>query len=88
MAVVVATRTFKRYPKEASQQELQGKASIRVSVNEYGKITSCELKASTGNEILDTAALDMVNSGAETTQIPNALRGKEFAVDIPVSFVR
>jgi len=88
MAVIVATRTFKRYPKEAAQQGLQGKASIRVSVNEYGKIMSCELKVSTGHEILDTAALDMVKNAAASAQIPNALRGKEFAVDIPVSFVR
>jgi len=44
------------------------------------------VKASSGYEILDNQALDMVKKAKPLTPIPAALRGREFTVDIPVIF--
>jgi TonB family protein len=44
------------------------------------------VKSSSGYEILDNVAVDMIKKAKPLTPIPAALRGKEFTVDIPVIF--
>ena len=64
----------------------QGRVEIRLVVGANGMIQSSLVKASSGYEILDNQALDMVMKAKPLTPIPAALRGREFSVDIPVIF--
>ena len=86
LALIVAARRYKRYPAQAMDKGWQGKVEIRLVVGANGTIQSSLVKASSGYEILDNQALDMVKKAKPLTPIPAALRGREFTVDIPVIF--
>jgi protein TonB len=51
-----------------------------------GMIASATIKTSSGHEILDNQALDMLKKGKTTVPIPASLRGREFLIDVPVIF--
>jgi protein TonB len=86
LALIGAARRYKRYPAQAMDKGWQGKVEIRLVVGANGTIQSSLVKASSGYEILDNQALDMVKKAKPLTPIPAALRGREFTVDIPVIF--
>ena len=86
LALIGAARRYKRYPAQAMDRGWQGRVEIRLVVGANGTIQSSLVKASSGYEILDNQALDMVKKAKPLTPIPAALRGREFSVDIPVIF--
>ncbi len=86
LALIGVARRYKRYPAQAMDQGWQGRVEIRLVVGANGAIQSSLVKASSGYEILDNQALDMVKKAKPLTPIPAALRGREFTVDIPVIF--
>jgi protein TonB len=55
-------------------------------VGANGMISSISVLTSAGHEILDKQALDMIQKAKGATQIPAALRGKEFSLEIPVFY--
>jgi protein TonB len=84
LQVIAATSRFKRYPREAMDNNWEGRAHVRVSFGADGRRTSIVVVRSSGHEILDQQAIDMV---AKTfVPVPPALRGKEFAFEFPVDF--
>ena len=86
LSLIVVARRYKRYPAQAMDRGWQGRVEIRLVVGANGAIQSSLIRASSGYEILDNQALDMVNKAKPLTPIPAALRGREFTVDIPVIF--
>jgi protein TonB len=86
LALIVTARRYKRYPAQAMDKGWQGRVEIRLVVGANGTIQSSLVKASSGYEILDNQALDMVKKAKPLTPIPAALHGREFTVDIPVIF--
>jgi protein TonB len=86
LALIGVARRYKRYPAQAMDKGWQGRVEIRLVVGANGAIQSSLVKASSGYEILDNQALDMVNKAKPLTPIPAALWGREFTVDIPVIF--
>jgi protein TonB len=86
LALIVVARRYKRYPAQAMDKGWQGKVEIRLVVGANGAIQSSLVMVSSGYEILDNQALDMVIKAKPLTPIPAALRGREFTVNIPVIF--
>lgn len=86
LALIGAARRYKRYPAQAMDRGWQGRVEIRLVVGANGMIRSSVVKTSSGYEVLDSQALDMVRKAKPLTPIPAALRGREFSVDIPVIF--
>jgi protein TonB len=86
LALIGAAKRYKRYPAQAMQNGWTGKAEIRLVIGANGMIQSAAIKTSTGFSLLDDTALDMIKKAKPLTQIPPALRGKEFTVDVPVIF--
>jgi len=86
LALIGAARRYKRYPAQAMDKGWQGKVEVRLVVGANGATKSSLVKASSGYEILDNQALDMVKKAKPLAPIPAALRGREFTVDIPVIF--
>jgi len=84
LALIDAARRYKRYPVQAMERGWQGRVEIRVVIGADGMIKRTLVKTSSSYQILDDQALDMVKRAL--TQIPSALRGREFSVDIPVIF--
>lgn len=86
MEILAATRRYRRYPAQAMEKGWQGKVEIRLLIGANGMIQTTTVKTSSGHQILDDTALDMVKKAKPMTQIPTALRGKEFTIDVPVIF--
>lgn len=86
LALISAARRYKRYPAQAMERGWQGKVEIRLVIGGDGRIRSASVRTSSGYGILDQQALDMITKGKTLAQIPAALRGKDFFVDVPVIF--
>ena len=86
LAVAVQARRFKRYPAQAMASGWAGTAEVRIEVGSDGRPRSATIARSSGHEVLDRAALVTIDSGALRARLPESLRGKAFAVVLPVVF--
>jgi protein TonB len=86
LALIVATRRYKRYPAIAMEKGWQGRVEVRMVIGANGMIASASIKTGSGHDILDNQALDMLKKGKTTVPIPASLRGREFSIDVPVIF--
>ncbi len=86
LALIVATKRYKRYPAIAMEKGWQGRVEVHMDIGANGMIAGATIKTSSGHEILDNQALDMLKKGKTTVPVPASLRGREFSFDIPVIF--
>ena len=86
LAVASQARRFKRYPAQAMASGWEGSAEIRVEVGSDGRPRTATVARSSGYELLDRAALAMIDAGAVRARLPESLRGKAFAVALAVVF--
>jgi protein TonB len=84
--LVSAAKNYMRYPPQARERGWEGRVEIRLIIGASGAIKSAVVKTSSRYQVLDDQALDMIKKGQSRLQIPPALRGREFSVDIPVTF--
>ncbi len=80
-------RQHKRYPRFARDNNWEGRVDLRVAFAENGAIASLGVKQSSGREVLDEAAREMIRNAQAQAPLPPALRGKAFALDISVDFL-
>lgn len=86
LAVIEAARRYKHYPRVALDNNWQGRAEVHMAIGADGSIAALSVRASSGHEILDREALDMIRKATPLTPIPANLRGTAFTLDIPVVF--
>jgi protein TonB len=63
-----------------------GTSEVRLEVGGDGRPRPATVGRSSGHESLDRAALSMIDAGALRARTPESLRGKAFAVVLPVVF--
>ncbi len=86
LAIAGEARGLRRYPEAARRAGLTGTVEVRVSVRSGGAVRQAELYRSSGHAVLDAAALDMLGRAARRADLPESLRGRDFAVLLPVAF--
>ena len=86
LAVAVQARRFKRYPAQAMASGWAGTAEVRIEVGSDGRPRPAAIVRSSGHEVLDRAALVTIDAGTLRARLPDSLRGKAFAVVLPVVF--
>lgn len=86
LALIDATKRYRRYPMQAMDRGWQGRVEIRLVIDANGTIKNAVIKTSSRYAVLDDQALDMVKKGKSFARIPPALSGREFTVDVPVIF--
>lgn len=86
LAIASQARRFKRYPAEAKASGWAGVTEVRLEVGAEGLPRPASVTRSSGHEALDRAALAMIDAGAARARLPDSLRGREFAVSLPVEF--
>ncbi len=86
MDLLRMARNYKRYPRVAMDNNWEGRAVVRMVIGANGLISSITVISTSGHEILDKQAVDMIQKAKPRVQIPAALRGKEFPVEIPVIY--
>ena len=78
---------FKLYPDEARSQGMQGETVVRIRIDRQGTIRYYILERSTGFQLLDKAAIDMVKRANPVPAVPNDYpQGDLIEFLIPVNF--
>jgi periplasmic protein TonB len=76
---------LKRYPRAAIDNNWAGRVVVAVTVRANG-VPSYSVRISSGHTVLDQQALEMISKAQARTEVPAALRGREFRFEIPVDF--
>lgn len=84
VALISAAKRYKTNPRVEGMRDIrQARAEVVLVIGANGMIASISIKKSAGHEVLDRNALDTLRKAKPFVQIPPALRGKEFSVEIP-----
>lgn len=81
-----AISKHKKYPKIAAMRNWQGEAIVELELDGNGKLKSKKIIQSSGHEVLDKQALEMVEKALPFPAPPEALRGSNFTITVPVPF--
>lgn len=81
-----AIAKHKQYPKIAAMRGWQGECLLDLKLDGNGKVLSSSVKESSGFEVLDNQALEMVRKASPFPAPPDVLRGRNFNIIVPVSF--
>ncbi len=84
--LAAAIAKYKQYPKIAQMRGWQGLIIIELQLNPQGAVIYSQIKKSSGYDVLDQEALEMIKRAAPFPQPPEALRSKNFTVLVPISF--
>jgi protein TonB len=71
-----------KYPMLAVRRKWQGKAVVEMRLSDDGAVTQVVLVESTGKEVLDDAALEMIRASLPLPKPPRGVR----SVKVPVVF--
>lgn len=86
LALAIQARRFKRYPAQAQAQAWAGTAEVRLALAAGGRPEGATLTKSSGYEVLDRAALEMMDTAVQRTPVPTMLQAQAFSVTLPVVF--
>jgi protein TonB len=86
LALIGAAKRHKLYPSQAIARGWEGRVEIRLLIAADGALSGASVKRSSGHDMLDWQSLDMLRKAHALTPIPPALRGRDFAVEIPVVY--
>lgn len=77
---------YKQYPRIAEMRGWQGVVEIDIQLDGNGSLITTEIHTSSGYELLDNQALEMVKKASPMPTPPEGLRNKIFKVMVPISF--
>lgn len=86
IALAAQARRFRTYPAIAQERNLAGRVDVEVVLLPFGQ-TDFQLKKSSGHDILDQVALDMLRRAALSVDVPAAIKGRNFSFVLPVEFI-
>jgi len=76
----------KQYPRVAQMRGWQGTTRVELHIDANGNVISSIVSESSGFEVLDKQALEMVRKASPLPLPPETLRGREFAIIVPIAF--
>lgn len=85
-ALAGAVRQFKHYPMVARERGWSGAVEIRVALFMDGRAPAVSVGRSSGHEVLDRQAREMVLQALNIVTLPPAVAGREFATEVEVRF--
>lgn len=81
-----AVATHQRYPRIALLRQWHGTVVLQLEFGGEGRLSAVRVLSSSGYEVLDKQALEMVREATPLPQLPAALAGRPLTVDVPVVF--
>lgn len=81
-----AVAAHQRYPRVAQIRQWQGTTLLQLELAADGQLQSVRVLSSSGHEILDRQAIDMVRAASPLPPLPSSLAGRSLTVDVPVVF--
>jgi len=81
-----AVEQHREYPRTARRARLQGTVVIRLSVSRSGRLLAVSVTQSSGEEVLDNAALSAVRMTGTFPPTPAAFEREQVTVELPFVF--
>jgi protein TonB len=75
-----------QYPRLAALRGWEGEVQLRVTIARKGNIIATQIVRSSGFEVLDQNAIQLVSSSGPLPRPPDALQNKELQIIVPVLF--
>jgi protein TonB len=85
-ALSQAIGKHQRYPRIAQMRGWQGTATVALKFGSGNRHLATTLHKSSGHEVLDQQALDMVKDAEPLPNPPERLRNRDFSVLVPIVF--
>lgn len=85
-AVRAAIEREKSYPRRARMRGVEGLLALQVTISRDGRLLGAGIARSSGEAMLDDAALDAARSVGRYPSAPGDLPGAEFSFVIPIAF--
>jgi protein TonB len=76
----------KSYPRLARMRNWQGTTQLKLRIGPDGRLHDVSVGSSSGFELLDAAAIKMVQESLPLPELPEALRGRELTMTVPIVF--
>ena len=86
LALIGAAKRHKTYPPRAIDRGLEGRVDVRLVIGTDGALARVLVRRSSGHDVLDRQALELLRTASGLTPVPPALRNREFAVEVPVLY--
>ena len=78
--------SHQEYPRLAAQRGWEGEVRLRLKVARQGNLLSVQVDRSSGYDILDQHALQLVDLASGLPPLPDGLEGSEILVIVPVNY--
>lgn len=79
-------RRFKSYPVIARERSWAGVVVLTIQVSAGTAVPAVSINQSSGHQVLDAQAVEMMESASRLASMPERLRGKEFAMNLPIHY--
>lgn len=86
LALAREARRYKRYPALARERSWEGVVVVTIIIPLPGALPRVALGTSSGHEILDRQALEMIGQAVLSAALPESLRGKAVSLSLPVRY--
>ena len=78
--------SHQEYPRLAAQRGWEGEVRLRLKVARQGNLLSVQVDRSSGHDILDQHAMQLVDLASGLPPLPDGLEGSEISVIVPVNY--
>ncbi|WP_422367452.1 energy transducer TonB [Pelagibius sp.] len=86
-AIVLAwLERHKEYPRGAQQRRQEGVVLLFIAIDREGRVLEARIEQSSGRDVLDQAALDMLERAAPLPPVPDDMPQQRLEMVVPVQF--
>jgi len=78
---------YKTYPKRAKRMRIEGEGILRIQINRTGQVQTIQLKQSTGNRLLDKAALKTAQNASPFPAMSQNDPRQSMVFEVPIAFL-
>lgn len=79
-------KRHKKYPVSLKQAKIEGKVTLRFTVDAFGRVIASAVSASSGSAELDQAALSMLARANPLPAIPGSLQKDQQTLVVPIEY--
>lgn len=76
----------KKYPVAAKKEKQQGTVTVTFTIDRNGRLLASRVEKSSGNSVLDNAALELLRKASPMPRIPDTMPQAQLVVTLPVEY--